>query len=407
MHKKIFLGAFSGIFLGIALQYFGTESSAAQTTLFFAGLLGSLFISLLKMIVIPLVFTSIANGIAHLRAHAQVGSVWRYTIVYFLCTTSIAIFIALVIVNIFQPGKGLDTLPFQESMAEFKYEHISLQTFAQEFIGRLFLNPLSAMANNKILPTAIFAILLGAALVSVGDKGKRVEELLSELFQLIMAITHWVMQLAPIGIFGLCLKLVATQDLAILNQMLLFIAIAIGATLVHGFITLPLILSFYTSIRPKRFFTGMQNALITALSTSSSSAALPVTMECVEENLGVDKDVAGFVLPIGATMNMDGTALYEAIAAIFIANLVGVELSLIQQMVVFLMSAIAAIGAPGIPSAGMTTMVMVLDSVGLPAEAIAILLPMDRFLDTFRTMVNVEGDAIGCCVIDSLIKRKS
>ncbi|MBZ0167761.1 MAG: dicarboxylate/amino acid:cation symporter [Candidatus Omnitrophica bacterium] len=176
--------------------------------------------------------------------------------------------------------------------------------------------------------------------------------------------------------------------------------VVIGATLLHGFVTLPILLVSFTKIKLPDYYRGVREALITALSTSSSSATLPITYRCLEENLNADKDVAGFVLPLGATINMDGTAMYEAVAAIFVANLSGVELHLGQQLIVFVMAILASIGAPGIPSAGMVTMVMVLQSVGLPAEAIAILLPVDRLLDSIRTMVNVKGDTIGTLIVD-------
>jgi Na+/H+-dicarboxylate symporter len=200
-------------------------------------------------------------------------------------------------------------------------------------------------------------------------------------------------------------KLIATQDVAILMSLGKLVAVAIGATLFHGFITLPLIYMAATKKNPIVFFKAMREALVTALSTSSSSATLPITMRCVEDNLKVNKDVAGFVLPLGATINMDGTALYEAVAVMFAANLYGVELGLGQQIVVFFTAIIAAMGAPGIPSAGMVTLVMVLQSVGLPIEVIALLLPIDRPLDALRTMVNVEGDAIGAAVVDELSKK--
>jgi Na+/H+-dicarboxylate symporter len=181
----------------------------------------------------------------------------------------------------------------------------------------------------------------------------------------------------------------------------------IGAKLFHGLVSLPVIMMVFTGKNPKDFFVGARDALVTAFSTSSSSATLPVSMNCVEKNMKVDKDIAGFVLPLGATMNMDGTALYEAIAAIFIANLVGVELNLAQQCTVFFTAMIASVGAPGIPSAGLVTMMMVLQSVGLPVEAVAILIPIDRPLDAIRTTINVEGDMIGSLVVQRYTKAQA
>jgi Na+/H+-dicarboxylate symporter len=214
----------------------------------------------------------------------------------------------------------------------------------------------------------------------------------------------WVMRLAPLGIFALLAKLLATQNMLILASLGHFVGVVLGVTLLHGFVILPLMLWVIGKVSPWRFFIGAREALITAFATSSSSATMPVTLRCAEQNLGIKPSIAGFVIPLGTTANMDGTALYEAMAALFIANLTGVELDLTQQLIVFFTSMLAAIGAPGIPSAGMVTMVMVLQSVGLPAEAIAILLPIDRVLDTFRTMVNVEGDMIISLMVQRLVK---
>jgi Na+/H+-dicarboxylate symporter len=213
----------------------------------------------------------------------------------------------------------------------------------------------------------------------------------------------WIMHLAPLGIMALLIKLTATQDVALLESLGKFVAVVVGTTLLHGVVILPLVLYLVTGRTPLWFWRGANEALATAFATSSSSATLPVTLRCVEKNLQVRPEIAGFVIPLGATINMDGTALYEAAAALFIANLAGVELNMVQQLVVFFTAMIAAMGAPGIPSAGMVTMVMVLQSVGLPAEAIAILLPIDRLLDTLRTTVNVEGDMVGSQVVQKFV----
>ncbi|PKO54441.1 MAG: dicarboxylate/amino acid:cation symporter, partial [Betaproteobacteria bacterium HGW-Betaproteobacteria-2] len=258
-------------------------------------------------------------------------------------------------------------------------------------------------AQNNVLAVVVFALIVGIALVMGGERYRQIHQLLQEFLELNMRIVGWVMVIAPLGIMALLIKLTATQDLAMFATLGKFIAIVLGTTMLHGLLVLPLLLYLFTGMTPLTFFRGSREALITALATSSSAATLPVTLRCVEQNLGVKRDVAGFVAPLGATINMDGTALYEAAAALFIANLVGIELNLIQQIVVFLTAMIAAMGAPGIPSAGMVTMVMVLQAVGLPAEAIAILLPIDRALDTFRTAVNVEGDMVGSLIVDKLV----
>jgi Na+/H+-dicarboxylate symporter len=212
--------------------------------------------------------------------------------------------------------------------------------------------------------------------------------------------------LAPFGIAALLISLVSTQDIAMLSTLASFVAVVVGTTLLHGVVVLPLLMYAVTGHTPLWFWRGAREAIITALATSSSSATLPVTMRCATKHLHVKPEIAGFVVPLGATMNMDGTALYEAAAALFIANLVGVDLTLVQQLIVFVTAMLASVGAPGIPSAGMVTMVMVLQSVGLPAEAIAILLPIDRMLDTLRTAVNVEGDMITSVVVQKITAQK-
>jgi Na+/H+-dicarboxylate symporter len=215
------------------------------------------------------------------------------------------------------------------------------------------------------------------------------------------------MHIAPLGIAALLLQLVATQNSALLGSLLHFIMVVIGSTLFHGIVILPLMLYVVTRMSPLHFWRGSREALITAFATSSSAATLPVTLRCVEQHLHVRKDIANFVVPLGATANMDGTALYEAAAALFIARLAGIELDLAHQLIIFFVAMLAAIGAPGIPSVGMLSMVLVLESVGLPTAAIAILLPIDRVLDTVRTAVNVEGDMVGSLIVQKLTDRSA
>jgi Na+/H+-dicarboxylate symporter len=406
LNTQILIGAVLGILLGMLLKIIGLEGLGSQI-LYICNIAGTVFINLLKMILIPLVFTSITVGIANLRAHKQMDRVWKITLIYFISTTALAVFLGMVVVNVFKPGAGLDLAMFQNAMSNFSADQISLAEFISTFFANIFLNPFEAMAQGQVLPTVLFALFLGIVLVKEGDRAKTINHFFNEFFNVIMIMVSWIMYVAPIGIAGLLAKLIAVQDLTLLSALGKFILVVLGATLFHGFISLPLVLWVTTKYHPAQFFAGVKEALITAVSTSSSSATLPITMRCVEDELKVDKDVAGFVLPLGATINMDGTALYEAVAALFVANLVGVDLNLIQQLVVFVTAIIAAIGAPGIPSAGMVTMVMVLQSVGLPAEAIAILLPIDRLLDAVRTMINVEGDAIGSVVVQHFTNKSS
>jgi Na+/H+-dicarboxylate symporter len=403
LNLQILLAALIGLGIGLLFQVLGEDSRAVVVGLYASDIVGGVFIDLLKMILIPLVFCSIAVGIANLQGHGQMGRVWKLTLAYFVLTMMIAVFMAMFFSNIFKPGEGMHIAMFAGAMDSFHAEQLTLPQFFAQFLDSLFVNPFAAFAQNNVLAVVVFALIVGVALVVGGERYRLIHQLLQEFLELTLRIVSWVMILAPFGIMALLIQLTATQDMAMFASLGKFVAIVMGATLLHGLVILPLILYLMTRVRPGQFFRGSRDALITAMATSSSAATLPVTLRCVEENLGVRRDVAGFVVPLGATINMDGTALYEAAAALFIANLVGIELNMMQQMIVFFTAMIAAVGAPGIPSAGMVTMVMVLQAVGLPAEAIAILLPIDRALDTFRTAVNVEGDIVGSLVVDKLL----
>lgn len=406
LNTQILLGAIGGVAAGLALSALGKEASVTQNSLYVAGLVGTLFIDLLKMVLIPLVFTSIAVGVANLRAHRQMHRVWIATLGFFVFSMALAIMLGLGAANLFRPGEGLHLDMFRDAMQGFEAKQLPLPEFFAQFLHGLFMNPVTALAQGNVLAVVVFSLILGIALVIGGERYRNILQLLQELLELSLMLVNWIMRLAPFGIMALLIKLVATQDAALLTTLAKFIAVVIGSTMLHGLVVLPLLLYLIVRITPLHFWRGAREALVTAFATSSSSATLPVTLRCVEQHLHVKRDIAGFVIPLGATINMDGTALYEAAAALFIANLVGIELNGIQQLIVFLTAMIAAMGAPGIPSAGMVTMVMVLQSVGLPAEAIAILLPIDRLLDAFRTAVNVEGDMVGSLVVQKLVREK-
>jgi len=380
------------------------ESATSQVSLYIAELLGMLFVDLLKMVMIPLVFTSIAVGVANLRTHNKIHRVWKTTLGYFFLTAIVAITLGLTAANLLKPGKGLHLPMFQDAMENFQAHEMTLPEFFTQFFHSLFQNPVAAMAEANIIAVVIFALLMGIALVIGGERFQNIRIFLQELLELVLMLVGWIMKLAPLCIMALLIKLVVTQDFSLLMILIKFISLVIGTILLHALVVLPIILYLVTGMTPIKFWRGAREALITAFATSSSSATLPITLQCAEQNLHVKRNIAGFVLPLGATVNMDGTALYEAAAALFIANLVGVDLNLMQQMIVFFTAMLAAMGAPGIPSAGMVTMLLVLQSVGLPVEAIAILLPIDRLLDAFRTSVNVEGDMIGSLVVQKVVE---
>jgi Na+/H+-dicarboxylate symporter len=403
LNLQILAGALFGVFAGLLFQKTGIETTTAVYSLYASTIVGTLFIDLLKMILIPLVFCSIVVGIANLRRHQQMHKVWISTLVFFVFTMVIAMVVGMAASNYFKPGAGLAFSMFEDAMQNFQAQQMPLSEFFAYFLHNLFVNPFQSLAEGKVLSVVIFALFLGIALVMGGERYQNILVLLEEALEVTMRIVNWIMYLAPYGIAALLMRLIATQDLSVLGTLAKFVAVVTGTLLFHGVIILPLLLLILTGKSPIWFWKGARQALITAFATSSSSATLPITMRCATEQLDVKPEIAGFVIPLGATMNMDGTALYEAAAALFVANLVGVDLSFTQQLIVFFTAMLASIGAPGIPSAGMVTMVLVLQSVGLPAEAIAILLPIDRMLDTLRTTVNVEGDITASLVVQKIV----
>jgi Na+/H+-dicarboxylate symporter len=370
-------------------------------------IVGKLFIALLKMLIAPMILLSIVHGIAGMARARDFGRIGTHTIALYVATMALAVATGLIFVNVFEPGTGSqlrETEFFASAMADSGAPADASDLALSESLARIAMsalsNPVRALAEGQILPVVAFAVMLGLALLQLGERARPLVEVLGAANIAVMHLIGWFVRLAPIGIFALLGNLIAATGFADLARHLgAFAAVVFGATLLHAAVTLPLIVRIITGMSAVGFLRGIQPALLVAFSTSSSAATLPVTTRCVEEDLDVRPEVASFVLPLGATVNMDGTALYEAIAALFVANVYGIELPLASQLVVFAIAMISAIGAPGIPSAGMVTMVIVLESVGLPAEAVVLLITIDRILDTVRTMANVEGDAaVALCV---------
>ncbi|MCB4358191.1 dicarboxylate/amino acid:cation symporter [Quatrionicoccus australiensis] len=401
LNTQILIGCALGIAAGLYLNG-QTATPLAQNTLYGAKLVGTLFLDLLRMVLVPLVFSSIVVGVANLRAHEKMHAVWTTTLGFFALSMALAIFLGFGAANLFRPGEGLHLAMFTEATQNYQARQMPLPDYIAQFMHGLFQNPIKALASGDLLAIVVIALILGIALVVGGERYKNLRTLLQELQELCLLIVGWIMYLAPLGLAALLLQLAATQQAALLGSLLEFIAVVTGTTLFHGIVVLPALLWLVTRISPLHFFRGAREALVTAFVTSSSAVTLPVTLRCTEQHLHVKKDIANFVVPLGATVNMDGTALYEAAAALFVARLAGIELDIAQQAVIFFVAMLGAIGAPGIPSVGMLSMVLVLQSVGLPTEAIAILLPIDRILDTTRTAVNVEGDMIGSLIVQKL-----
>jgi Na+/H+-dicarboxylate symporter len=396
LHWQILIGTVLGVGFGLWLP----EAAEPMKNV------GKLFIGLLKMLIAPLILLTIVHGVASMGEARQLGRLGSRTVSLYLLTMVLAVGTGLVLVNVVRPGEGseLAKSEFFVAAAGAAAQHAEgppkLDQFLLETANQIVENPVSALASGHILPVVLFAILLGVALARLGPSATVVTEFLAGASSAVLMIIGWFVRLAPVGIFALIGHLIATIGFrAVVENLAAFSAVVIGGTLFHSVIVLPAMAWFMAGLSPVELFRGIFEALMVAFTTSSSAASLPVTIRCVEERLGVPRHIASFVLPLGATMNSDGTALYEAIAAVFIANILGIHLGIGGQIVVFIVSIATAIGAPGIPSAGMVTMVVVLEAVGLPGEAVGILLTIDRFLDTFRTVANVEGDAVVAAII--------
>ncbi|KAB0629112.1 dicarboxylate/amino acid:cation symporter [Acinetobacter gandensis] len=400
LNTQILLAAILGVAFGFILNLF-PETQFLSASLYGLGIASSIFIGLLKMLLVPLIFSSIVVGVSNLQAGGQLSRTWKITLACCVTTTTLALILGLACAHLFKVGQGVDIVMFQDAMNQHQTpDTLTPGSFFTNFIQNTLINPFKAFSEGNVLAVVVFSLFLGVALVKGGEKFRSVRKLSQQFFDIMMMMIGWVMKLAPIGIFALLAKLIATEDISVLSRLAEFAAVVTGTTIFHGVVVLPLLLWIFGKMNPITFFKGTRAALITAFATSSSSATMPLSMKCAQENLGVRPQTAGFVIPLGTQLNMDGTALYEAAAALFIANLMGLDLTLGQQLIVCATAMIASLGAPGIPSAGMVTMIMVLQSVGLPAEAIAILLPIDRLLDTVRTVVNVQGDMMISVVVD-------
>jgi len=387
-----------GIFLGLILGGVAGWLMGADAVMF--KWLGTLFLNGLKMVIVPLVVSSMIMGITSLGDVRKLGKTGAVTVIYYMITTAIAVTIGIILVNIIRPGVGIQQSDVLPDVIKGK-EHFSI---IDVIIGMVPENIVKAAAEMDILPLIVFSLLFGAVLTTIGERGKPVIGFFNGVFDATMKVVHIVIWFAPVGVFGLVAGRLGEVgggpafmgELAKVAKYSVTVLVGLG---LHGLVALPLVLFLVAKRNPWEYLKNMIEALTTAFSTASSSATLPVTMECVEEKNKVSPAAADLVLPVGATVNMDGTALYEAVAAIFIAQSYGISLGPGEQIIIFFTATLAAIGAAGIPEAGLVTMVLVLQAVGLPLEGIGAILAVDWFLDRFRTTVNVWGDAVGAAVV--------
>ncbi len=379
---------------------------------------GEIFLRLLKMMVVPLVVASVMSGIIRLGDVRNLGRPGGYTILYYIGTTILAVIVGLVVVNVIQPGVGFDQEALQAVTQESKIsapegESASLGTIFKSLLLMLFTDNLISSANEMdLLPLIVFSIIFAGMLTTMGSRVSNITAMIVQVNDALMSFIMLLMKLAPVGIFCLVAARfgeaqVEGELLQVLEETGLYVVAVLTGLAIHALVTIPLIYWVFTRKNPFRFIYHMSQALLTAFSTASSSATLPGTMECAVEKAGVSKQSTEFVLPLGATINMDGTALYEAVAAIFIAQAIGIDLSIAQQVVIAVTATLAAIGAAGIPEAGLVTMLIVLNAVGLPVEYLGLILSVDWLLDRFRTTVNVLGDSAGSAVVEKSFRTSA
>ena len=369
--------------------------------------IGTLFLNALKMIIVPLIVSSIIVGIAGIGSSSALGRLGGKTVLYYMATSLMAILIGLLLVNLVAPGvidgqpaKDIIGLTGDIESIQNKVEGRGAGDIVEVFLRMVPTNIVAAAANGQMLGLIFFSLLFGFFLTKVQEAyAESLFNFWQGTYEVMMLITDWVMKFAPIGVFGLVAKVVASTGLAAFVPLLWFFLTVIFALLAHFLIIMPLLLKVVGRVNPWRHYRAMAPALLTAFSTSSSAATLPLTIECVEKNAGVSNRTSSFVLPLGATINMDGTALYECVAAMFIAQAYGIELGFATQFTIVLVALLTSIGVAGIPSASLVAISIILATIGLPAEAIGLILVVDRILDMCRTTVNVFSDSCGAVII--------
>lgn len=405
LHNQIFIAMAIAIVCGTLTdpgsQIFGIP------VLSLYGTIGALFINALKMVVVPLIISAIISGLINIAGGERLGQLGAKTLIYYISTSLVAIIIGLLLVNLLTPGL-IDGAPAGSSLGLSedtgavlaRIEGRGAGDFAGIFLALVPSNIISAAANGELLGLIVFALLFGLMLRKrQGSAAERLREAIEGFYQVMMDITLFIIKFAPIGVWALISKTVTLTGADAIRPLAWFFATVVIALFAHAFIILPLLVRFLGKRSPTRHIKAMTPALLTAFSSASSAATLPLTMECVEKRAGVSNSTASFVLPLGATVNMDGTALYECVAAVFIAQAYGLDLSLAQQFLIVITALLTSIGVASIPSASLVAITVILGAIGLPAEGIGLILATDRILDMCRTAVNIWGDSVGAVLI--------
>nr|WP_178082574.1 dicarboxylate/amino acid:cation symporter [Pseudomonas sp. AOB-7] len=378
-----------GLALGVAVGMLFKSGAQALAPI------GALFLNAIKMLIVPLVFVSLVAGITAMSDSAKLGRISVKTIAIYLITTAFAVSIGLAFGALFSPGEGM------HMVASGSEEAKQAPSLVQILVGLVPTNPVTAFAEGNILQIIVFAIALGVSMNLIGDKAAPAVKLFDSLAEVFYKLTDLVMRLAPIGVFALIAGVVAAHGIEVLLPLASVIGVIYLASIAHMLLVYGGLIGGLARLSPLRFFQGIAPALAVAFSTSSSAGTLPVSIECARKNLGVSQGVAGFVLPVGATINMDGTAIYQGVLALFIAQAFGVDLNAGQYLMIILTATLASIGTAGVPGAGLIMLGLVLTSVGLPLEGVALIAGIDRILDMARTTVNVAGDLMTTTLVGS------
>ena len=389
---KIIIALVLGAVTGIMLNIFAPDLFPPLDTYVFTPI-GKIFINLITMLVVPIVFISIALGTAGLGDPKKLGRIGLKTITYFLATTSVAIVIGLGLAYLFEPGNA-GTF----NTEDLEYSGEKAPPISDTLLNIIPVNPVQSFAEGNMLQIIVFAIFIGFALTMLGSKVDKVKDLLEQGNEIMMYLVNLVMKFAPYGTFALLASAIGQQGFDAIKAMSLYMIVVLLALVVHAIVTYGSTILIIAKRNPIDFFKGFAPAMGVAFSTSSSNATLPVSMSVAQKNLGVPKSISGFVQPLGATINMDGTAIMQGVATIFIAQVYDVDLSLTALLIVVLTAVLASVGTAGVPGVGLIMLAMVLSSVNLPVEGIALIIGIDRLLDMARTAVNITGDA-ACAVI--------
>jgi Na+/H+-dicarboxylate symporter len=404
---RIFIGMLAGIAIGGILKFLSDDSGDFSFSVFDTDIstytflvegiftvIGTLFINALKMLVVPLVFISLVCGTASLSDPSKLGRLGGKAVGLYITTTAIAITLAIVFAIMVQPGVGLNLA------TDASYAPSESPSLAQVIIDMMPSNPIQAMAQGNMLQIIVFAAFFGVALAMIkGASGERLRTFFDDLNEVIMRVVTIVMNLAPYGVFALMAKLAATTDYKTFQGLTVYFFLVLFVLFVHALVTYPIVLKLFSGLNPITLLKKMREPALFAFSTASSSATLPVTIETANKKLGVKTSVASFTLSLGSTINMDGTAIMQGVATVFIAQVYNVDLSVSDYLMVILTATLASIGTAGVPGVGLLMLAMVLQQVNLPVEGIALIIGVDRLLDMTRTAVNVTGDCVVSCIV--------